>query len=92
VKEATVWFHGPHGAALVLDAVSLAAPRGQVTATVGGDGAGKTTLLRVLAGMAIVIFGAAVLRFKRSIAPARSRLHRSGRAVEGDEAVEGARP
>jgi ABC-2 type transport system ATP-binding protein len=57
VKGATVWFHGPHGPALVLDAVSLAAPSGQVTATVGGDGAGKTTLLRVLAGRVIPASG-----------------------------------
>ncbi|MBO0835554.1 MAG: ATP-binding cassette domain-containing protein, partial [Actinobacteria bacterium] len=35
---------------LALDGVSLAVPRGQVTAVVGGDGAGKTSLLRCLAG------------------------------------------
>jgi ABC-2 type transport system ATP-binding protein len=37
---------------LALADVSLAAPRGQVTAVVGGDGAGKTSLLRCLGGAA----------------------------------------
>lgn len=58
-------------------------------------GAGLSSLwpyFLILTGMAIVIFGAAVLRFKRSIAPVRSRLRRGGRAVDREEAVEGARP
>jgi ABC-2 type transport system ATP-binding protein len=38
------------GQVTILNGVSLAVPRGQVTAVVGGDGAGKTTLLRCLAG------------------------------------------
>ncbi len=38
------------GSALLLDDVTLAVPRGQVTAVVGGDGAGKSTLLGVLVG------------------------------------------
>ncbi|WP_412544208.1 ABC transporter ATP-binding protein [Longispora sp. K20-0274] len=38
----------PH--TLALDAVTFAAPAGQVSAVVGGDGAGKSTLLRSLVG------------------------------------------
>ncbi|MGY0235307.1 ABC transporter ATP-binding protein [Longispora urticae] len=36
--------------ALALDAVTFAAPAGQISAVVGGDGAGKSTLLRSLVG------------------------------------------
>ena len=39
-----------YGEIVALADVSLAVPRGQVTAVVGGDGAGKTSLLRCLAG------------------------------------------
>ncbi|MEV6103595.1 ABC transporter ATP-binding protein [Streptomyces sp. NPDC051940] len=42
----TVAYHGRPA----VDDVTLAVPRGQVTAVVGGDGAGKTTLLRTLVG------------------------------------------
>ncbi len=51
--DCTVRFASAHGVATALDQVSLAAPRGQVSAVVGGDGAGKTTLLRMLAGRVI---------------------------------------
>jgi ABC-2 type transport system ATP-binding protein len=43
-----VWVR--YGDTVALADVSLAVPRGQVTAVVGGDGAGKTSLLRCLAG------------------------------------------
>jgi ABC-2 type transport system ATP-binding protein len=36
---------------IVLQDVTLDAPRGSITAVVGGDGAGKTTLLRCFAGL-----------------------------------------
>jgi ABC-2 type transport system ATP-binding protein len=39
------------GSVTALDAVSLTAEPGLLTAVVGGDGAGKSTLLRVLAGL-----------------------------------------
>jgi hypothetical protein len=49
--------------------------------------------------MAVVAFGAAVLRFQRSIAPVRSRAGRSpggklgdGTAEQGVEALKGATP
>ena len=50
-----------------LDDVSLAVPRGEVTAVVGGDGAGKTTLLRALAGRVVPRSG-------RVDAPGRARI------------------
>ena len=40
-----------YGDRVALDGVTLEAPRGAVTAVIGGDGAGKTTLLRALAGV-----------------------------------------
>jgi branched-chain amino acid transport system ATP-binding protein len=43
--------HAGYGAAGILHAVSLEAPRGKITALVGANGAGKTTLLRTLAGL-----------------------------------------
>lgn len=43
-----VWVR--YGDTVALADVSLAVPRGQVTAIVGGDGAGKTSLMRCLAG------------------------------------------
>lgn len=46
VRDVTVRF----GDVTALDGVTLATPRGQVTAVVGGDGAGKTTLLRTIVG------------------------------------------
>jgi len=46
-----------YGDVLALDDVSLAVPRGQVTAVVGGDGAGKSSLLRCLAGAIRPDFG-----------------------------------
>ena len=49
----TVRFTSARGVVTALSDISLAVPRGQVTAVVGGDGAGKTTLLRVLAGRVI---------------------------------------
>lgn len=47
VSDLTVTFGDTHA----LDDVSVAVPRGQVTALVGGDGAGKSTLLRVMASL-----------------------------------------
>jgi ABC-2 type transport system ATP-binding protein len=46
-------FAQPHGAEPVraLDAISLQASAGRITALVGPDGAGKTTLLRLVAGL-----------------------------------------
>ena len=40
-----------------LDDISVAVPRGEVTAIVGPDGAGKTTLLRTLAGLVDPVAG-----------------------------------
>ena len=40
-----------YGSRVALEGVTLTAPRGAVTAVIGGDGAGKTTLLRALAGV-----------------------------------------
>ena len=39
-----------YAGAMALDDISLAVPRGQVTAVVGGDGAGKSSLMQCLAG------------------------------------------
>lgn len=40
-----------YGAVRALDDVSLAVPRGEVTAVLGANGAGKSTMLRTLAGL-----------------------------------------
>lgn len=40
-----------YGAVRALDEVSLAVPRGEVTAVLGANGAGKSTMLRTLAGL-----------------------------------------
>ena len=45
LEEVSVSF----GRSSALDDITLAVPRGEVTAVVGGDGAGKSTLLRVMA-------------------------------------------
>lgn len=52
-----VRFGTTHGTVAALEEISLAVPRGQVTAVVGGDGAGKTTLLRTLAGRIVPAAG-----------------------------------
>jgi ABC-type multidrug transport system ATPase subunit len=58
VRDITVRFgRGRSGQIVALDEVTLDAPRGQVTAVVGGDGAGKSTLLRVLAHRVAVARG-----------------------------------
>ncbi len=49
LRDVTVSF----GDRVVLDAVTLAAPRGKIVGVVGGDGAGKTTLLRVMTGRVV---------------------------------------
>ncbi|WP_431837386.1 ATP-binding cassette domain-containing protein [Cellulomonas sp. Y8] len=46
VRDVTV----RRGGHVVLDAVTLPVPAGEITAVVGGDGAGKTTLARLLVG------------------------------------------
>jgi ABC-type multidrug transport system ATPase subunit len=70
------------GERLALDDVSLEAPRGAVTAVVGGDGAGKTTLLRTLAGVISPASGAVR-------APSRRRIGyvSAGSGVYGDLSV-----
>ncbi|MEY3668730.1 MAG: hypothetical protein RL258_125 [Pseudomonadota bacterium] len=40
-----------YGASVVIDRLTLAVPRGQVLAIMGGSGVGKTTLLRLMAGL-----------------------------------------
>lgn len=50
-----------------LDAVTLTAPTGRVSAVVGGDGAGKTTLLRTLVGRVVPDAGTIVAPDPRRI-------------------------
>lgn len=40
-----------YGAKVIIDRLTLAVPRGQVLAIMGGSGVGKTTLLRLMAGL-----------------------------------------
>src|SRR5439155_15179058 len=54
------------GARLVLDGVSLAAPRGAIVGLLGPNGSGKTTLLRLLSG---------------TLTPARGRISLEGTPV-----------
>ena len=50
-----------YGPVRALDAVSLAAPRGEVTAVIGANGAGKSSLLRAIAGLTRPVSGSASL-------------------------------
>ncbi len=50
-----------YGAVQALDAVSLVAPRGEVTAVIGANGAGKSSLLRALAGLTAPTSGTVTL-------------------------------
>ena len=53
VRDVTV----RRGGRVVLDAVTLPVPPGEITAVVGGDGAGKTTLARLLVGREVADAG-----------------------------------
>ncbi|MET0433528.1 MAG: ABC transporter ATP-binding protein, partial [Cellulomonas sp.] len=53
VRDVTV----RRGGHVVLDAVTLPVPAGEITAVVGGDGAGKTTLARLLVGREVADTG-----------------------------------
>jgi phospholipid/cholesterol/gamma-HCH transport system ATP-binding protein len=62
-----------YGARLILDDVSLAVPRGKVTAVMGASGGGKTTLLRLIGGQVApsrgeVLFDGQPLRTKDAAA------------------------
>jgi phospholipid/cholesterol/gamma-HCH transport system ATP-binding protein len=61
-----------YGAAPVLSGISLAIPRGQVVAIMGGSGTGKTTLLRLIGG-ALRPRKGEVRVFGRAISRARTR-------------------
>lgn len=50
-----------YGPVRALDAVSLTAPRGEVTAVIGANGAGKSSLLRALAGLVVPAAGSVTL-------------------------------
>ena len=50
-----------YGPVQALDAVSLIAPRGEVTAVIGANGAGKSSLLRAIAGLTRPSSGKATL-------------------------------
>lgn len=50
-----------YGPVRALDAVSLEAPRGEVTAVIGANGAGKSSLLRAIAGLTRPASGTASL-------------------------------
>ena len=62
----------------VLDAVSVAAPDGAVTALLGANGAGKTTTLRAISGLVALSSGSIWLDGRRIDGLAPYRLARSG--------------
>ena len=49
-KDVTFSYPGTNGDRVILDRVSLSAPRGKVTALMGASGGGKTTVLRLIGG------------------------------------------
>jgi iron complex transport system ATP-binding protein len=67
------------GGATVLDGVSLAIPRGAVTAIIGPNGAGKSSLLGCLAGLRVPARGQVTLdEAALATVPARLRAQRIG--------------
>lgn len=56
-KELTFSYPGSSGDRVILDRVTLAVPRGKVTALMGASGGGKTTVLRLIGGQQIANSG-----------------------------------
>lgn len=70
-----------YGPVRALDAVSLSAPRGEVTAVIGANGAGKSSLLRAIAGLTKPASGSAVLDGDRLTGLAPEDIVRRGLAM-----------
>ncbi len=87
VEDLSVRYRTPHGAALVLDGVSIAVQPGEIVGLVGESGSGKTTLGRVILGSLpeTASITAAALRFRgedlRGLTRRDIRRRIAGRAV-----------
>jgi phospholipid/cholesterol/gamma-HCH transport system ATP-binding protein len=61
LSDVSFSYPGSSGDRLILDGVTLAVPRGKVTALMGASGGGKTTVLRLIGGQQLATSG--VVRF-----------------------------
>src|SRR3977135_2844173 len=79
------------GGRRVLHGVSLAVPRGQITALLGANGAGKSTLVLAVAGLVATNAGTVVADgvLLNGLTPERRRTHGVSAVLEGHRVLRG---